>query len=82
VLAGTIGVASFVFSRPWIGVVAAAATVVGSRVPRARFLLTLGAPIALIESRLAHQPELAWLALALVAADLASGWLTSRARDA
>jgi hypothetical protein len=82
VLAGTIGLASFVFSRPWIGVVAAAATVAGSRVARARFLLTLGAPIALIESRLAHQPELAWLALALVAADLASGWLTSRARDA
>ena len=81
-LAGAIGLGTLALSRPWMALVAAVATVAALRVPKARLLLTIGAPVALIESRLAHEPELAWLALALLAVDLACGWLLLRPRDA
>jgi hypothetical protein len=82
VLAGAVGLATLALSRPWIAAAACVVAVVAVRVPRARVLLTLGAPLALVESRLAHEPELAWLALALVAVDLACGGLLARRRDA
>ncbi len=81
VLAAGLGVVALVWSRPWIAVVTAAVTVVATRMPRARVVLTLGAPIALVESRLAHRPELAWLALALLGVDLACGALLARRRE-
>jgi arabinofuranan 3-O-arabinosyltransferase len=81
VLAGAVGIATLLVSRPWIGGVAALATVIAARVPKTRVLLFVGAPIALIESRLAHEPDLAWLALAFLAVDLACGTLRARRRD-
>jgi hypothetical protein len=80
-LAAAVGLATLAVSRPWIGAVAAVATVVGTRVPKARVLLFLGAPIALIESRLTHEPDLAWLALAFLAVDLACGAVRAQRRD-
>jgi hypothetical protein len=81
-LAGALGLVTFAFSRLWIGIVAAAAAALVARVPRARWLVTLGAPVALVASRLAHAPDLAWLTLALLAVDLACGMFLERRRDA
>ncbi len=74
-LAGGITVAVAVASRPWIGVIAGVATVVGARVAEVRRVVFLGPAIALALSRLTHRPELAWLALALLLVDLACAWL-------
>jgi len=72
---GTIAV-----SRPWIGLLAGAATLLASRISRAR-ALTLAIPLVLAFSRLGPTPELGWLALALLVVDLACGWLRARALD-
>ncbi|MDQ6696720.1 MAG: alpha-(1-_3)-arabinofuranosyltransferase, partial [Actinomycetota bacterium] len=76
-LATTLG--TIALSRPWIGLVAGAATVLASRISRTRILLTLAIPLVLAFSRLGPTPELGWLALALLTADLACGWLRTRA---
>ena len=77
-LAGVVAVGAAIASRPSIGLVAGVATVVATKVPTTRVLLTFAIPVTLIVSRLEHRPELAWLALALLAVDLAGGWLRSR----
>jgi arabinofuranan 3-O-arabinosyltransferase len=74
------GVATALFSRPWIGVVVGVACVVAARVARARILLTAGAPLALALARITEFDDLAWLAVALLAADLATGWVRERRR--
>jgi hypothetical protein len=70
VLAVSAGLLTAAVSRPWIGLVVAAVTPV-VLASGARGVLTLTAPVVLALSRLSHTPELAWLALALVAVDLA-----------
>jgi len=44
------------------------------------FLLTAGAPLALAAARITRFDDLAWLAVALLAADLATWWLRERRR--
>jgi hypothetical protein len=81
VVAGLVAIGAAVFSRPWIGLVAGIAVVgAAPHLRRARGLLTLSIPTALAMSRFTHTPELAWLALALLAADLACGGLRGRRR--
>jgi hypothetical protein len=72
------GVATALFSRPWIGVVVGIATVVAARVARGRILLTAGAPLALALARITQFDDLAWLAVALLAADLVTAWVRAR----
>jgi arabinofuranan 3-O-arabinosyltransferase len=72
--AAVAGVATALFSRWWIGVLVAAASLVASRVTRGRLLLAAGAPVALALGALVDLPELGWVAIGLLLADLVSGW--------
>jgi hypothetical protein len=62
-------------SRPWIGAVAAVVTLVGSRVAEVRRVVFVGPALFLALSRATGRPELAWLALALLVADVVCAWL-------
>ena len=62
----TVGVTAFV-SRIGIAVVAGIGALVSRRVPQSRPVLGVGAGALLLVGRVGHQPELAWLALALFA---------------
>jgi hypothetical protein len=64
------GVGAWLASRPWIGLVVAAGTLAASRIRGARILLSGGAPAALLLAEATDTPELAWLAVLLLAADL------------
>ncbi len=79
VASASVGLGVALVSRGWIGLVAGIGTLVATRVTRARVLLALGAPVVLVIARAAQEPELAWLTLALVLADLVCGALRSRA---
>ena len=70
------GVGAALVSRWWIGVIVAVATVVATRVGSGRILLTAGAPLAVVLSRALDLPELGWLTITLLAADvlLARAW--------
>jgi hypothetical protein len=72
------GVAAALISRWWIGALVAVASFVASRVTRGRLLLAAGAPVALALGALVDIPELGWLALALLLADLVTGWWWGR----
>jgi arabinofuranan 3-O-arabinosyltransferase len=74
------GVGAWMVSRAWIGAVIAVGTLVASRVPRGRIVLAAGAPAALVLARATSTPELGWLAVLLLAADLFAGWLAHRRR--
>ena len=76
--AGLMVVAAGAFSRPWVGLVAGAATLL-VKVREARVLVTLMIPALLALGRFTDMPELAWLAVALLAVDLGCGWLRARA---
>jgi arabinofuranan 3-O-arabinosyltransferase len=65
-------------SRPWIGVVAGGAALL-VQVREGRTLIAFAIPTLVAASRVTHTPELAWLALALLAVDLGCGWLRRRA---
>ncbi len=78
VAAAAAGLAAAAVSVPWIGVVTGAALALVARAPAARWLVTLSVPALLVASRLAAQPRLAWLALALLAVDIAVWLLRSR----
>ncbi|HEY8216294.1 MAG TPA: alpha-(1-_3)-arabinofuranosyltransferase family protein, partial [Acidimicrobiia bacterium] len=68
--AAAAGVGAWLVSRPWIGLVVAAGTLAASRVRGARIVLSGGAPAALLLAQATDTPELAWLAILLLAADL------------
>ena len=70
-------VAAFV-SRWWVGAVVAVAVVIASRLSRGRILLSAGAPLAVVLGRALDVPELGWLAIALLAADVFAGWVWNR----
>lgn len=80
VLVGSATLLTAAVSRQWIGLAAGAAALVAARLSPTRFLLTITAPVVLVLSRMAHTPELAWLALALLAIDVTCGWLRERLR--
>lgn len=65
-----LGVVSALVSRPWIGLVVGVATLAAARVARGRVLLTAGAPIALAAAKLFGAPELGWVAVLLLLADI------------
>jgi hypothetical protein len=69
-----VGIAGAVVSRPWIGVVVGLLTVAAARTSWARVALTAGSPAALAVAKLAGVPELGWLAVCLLAADLACSY--------
>lgn len=81
VTAAAAGVGAWFVSRAWIGLVVALATLAASRVRNARLLLAGGAPAALLLAKAADAPELGWLAITLVAADLLLGWVAHRRED-
>ena len=72
------GLATAFCSRPWIGVVVGVATAVAARVASGRILLTAGAPLALALARITRFDDLAWLAAALLAADVVTWWVRER----
>jgi hypothetical protein len=78
VLAALLGVIGALVSRPWVGAVAALATLVVARVPRSRPLVLVAAPLLFVLSRAIEEPELAWAALALLAVDVVVGAARSR----
>jgi hypothetical protein len=51
------------------------AVVIASRVSRGRILLSAGAPLAVVLGRALDVPELGWLAIALLAADVVAAWV-------
>jgi hypothetical protein len=67
-------------SRWWIGVLVGVGTAVALRVTAGRVVLALGAPAALALTKIVGEPELGWLAVALLAADLVCVWLRRRER--
>lgn len=73
VAGGAVAVGAVLVADPGVAFVAFVMTVVAGLVPRGRALLLVGAPTALVLSRLDLRPSLAWLALALLAADLVLG---------
>jgi hypothetical protein len=77
-----VGVVAAVVSRPVIGLGVALATIVASRVPRGRVLLTVGAPFVLVAAKAFDAPELGWAAILLLGADLVVGhaWWTTAGR--
>jgi hypothetical protein len=78
VLAIAAAVGNALFSRPWIGLVVGLATVAASRLDGGRMLLTAGAPVALALARITRFDDLAWLAIGLLALDVALWWLRTR----
>jgi arabinofuranan 3-O-arabinosyltransferase len=74
-LAVFVGVVVLIVATPAAAVLASAAVVVGLAVPRATWAWSVVAPALVLLSRHQDEPKLAWLALALVGADLAvEGW--------
>jgi hypothetical protein len=73
-----VGIGVALVSQWWIGLVVAAAMFVVPYVTGGRLLLTAGAPLALALGALFDIPELGWLALGLLAADLVVGWWRGR----
>ncbi len=65
-----LGVGTALVATPATAVLGGAATLAVGLVPRARLLVVAVAPAALVVSRLDQRPTLAWLALAILAADL------------
>jgi len=57
-------------SRPWMGVLVGAAAFLACRVQGARVLLLAGAPLALAAAKIGGEPELGWLAVLLLGADV------------
>ena len=80
-LALVAGVAAALVSRWWIGLVVVVATALAAATTRGRLLLAGGAPVALAFGALLAVPELGWLAVALLAADvLVERWRTRPVR--
>jgi hypothetical protein len=74
------GVGVGIVSRPWIGVVAGVATLVGVLVPKLRIVLAVAIPLSLVASRAAPDDEIAWLTIGLLVVDLAVRWLRDHVR--
>ena len=68
------GVVTALVTRWWIGLIVAIATALAPVVTRGRLFLAAGAPIALALGALLDVPELGWVAIGLLIADLVAGW--------
>ena len=68
------------FSRWWCGLAAGVGVLLAARVAVMRYVLAIGSPLVLAFGRIAHEPQLAWLALALLGADLVALVLRARQR--
>ncbi len=77
-----LGVVSGLVSRPWIGALVGIATLVAARVACGRLLLSAGAPLALAVAKAFDAPELGWLAVLLLLADLGLARGSARAGEA
>jgi arabinofuranan 3-O-arabinosyltransferase len=74
----SVGLASAVVSRWWIGVIVGVAGFVATRIDGARLPLVAAAPLAFALGELLDVPELGWLTVLLLAADLAVAWVRTR----
>ncbi len=79
VLAVSAGVVAALVSRWWIGLLVALGTGVAAATSRGRILIAGGAPVALALGALFDVPELGWLAVTLLVADVAVEWWRTRA---
>ncbi|MSO79931.1 MAG: DUF3367 domain-containing protein [Acidimicrobiia bacterium] len=64
------GAGAAVVSRWWIGLLTAAATAAALRLSHGRIVLTAAIPLALAASKVFSAPELGWLAVVLLGADV------------
>jgi hypothetical protein len=80
IAAAVAGVITALFSRWSVGVLVAAAVFLAPRITRGRLLFAAGAPIALAAGALFDVPELGWVALGLLLADLVTDWWWHRDR--
>jgi arabinofuranan 3-O-arabinosyltransferase len=71
----SVGVASALASRFWIGALVGVAAFVATRFDGARLPLVAGAPLALALGRILDAPELGWVVVLLLGADLVVGWV-------
>ena len=69
-------------SRPWIGAIAGLASLAAARIPVLRGIVTLAVPVLVVLSHLLDAPHLAWVAVALLLADLVVAWLRRRSGQA
>jgi hypothetical protein len=81
VFAVAAAVTTALFSRIWIGIAVGVVVLGAARISRGRIVLTAGAPVALAFGRMTRFDDLAWLALALLAADAVMWWLRTRRDD-
>lgn len=72
-----VGVASVFVSRPWMGAAVAVATFVALQVRGGRVALTMASPAVLVLAEVTNRPQLAWLAVLLLAGDLMRGAATA-----
>ena len=72
------GLAAWAVSRPWIGGAVVAGVFATLRYPRARLVLTLGGAVALVAAKALSAPELAWVTVTFLGADLVCGWAVER----
>jgi arabinofuranan 3-O-arabinosyltransferase len=75
-------VAATLVSRWWIGALVGAAVIVAARVRWGRVILGAGAPLALALSKVVGWPELGWVAVMFLAADVVLVWVDHRAAAA
>jgi arabinofuranan 3-O-arabinosyltransferase len=76
-LAVAVGVVALLVATPAAAIAASVAVIVGLAIPRATWAWLVIAPTLVLAARGLERPELAWVALALVAADLAVDRFTS-----
>jgi hypothetical protein len=74
----SVGVAAALVSRVWIGVLVGIAAFAATRFDAARLPLVAGAPLALALARIFNTPELGWVVVLLLGADLVVGWVRAR----
>jgi hypothetical protein len=79
VTAVVVGLGASAVSRLWIGALVGVAAFLATRVRGARILLVAGAPMAFALSKVASAPELAWVAVLLLAADVVCGYVVKGA---
>jgi len=73
-----IGLGVGLVSRPWIGVLVGAGALLAMRVRGGRILLLAGAPAAFVLSKVAGAPELGWVAVLLLGAELVCAYVITR----
>lgn len=73
-----VAAAGWLVATPLAALVAAGVVLVGALVPLSRWAWLVAAPAAVVVARLAEEPELAWVALAVLGGDQLVRWLHER----